>query len=86
MSEVEFDEFQTPSSFEVDETPKMIKWVIKYSGGLIKDEKQANYFLLGFVVLSLIFSLFFTSGVFKGPTKPPSGLRGDILKVPFNKF
>lgn len=43
--------FQTP-------TPKIIQWVIKYSGGLIKDETQANYVLIGFIALAIIFSLF----------------------------
>ncbi|MBU6431461.1 MAG: hypothetical protein KGJ58_03135, partial [Patescibacteria group bacterium] len=49
--------FQTP-------TPKIIQWVIKYSGGLIKDGKQASFVLLGFVVAAIIVSmfLFFGSG------------------------
>ncbi|MBI3305990.1 hypothetical protein HYZ82_02535 [Candidatus Nomurabacteria bacterium] len=42
-------EFQRPSqSFETP-PPKIVEWVIKYSGGAIKDEKQANYVLIGFV-------------------------------------
>ena len=47
--------FQTP-------TPKIIEWVIewviKYSGGYVKDEKQASHVLIGFVVLAIIISLF----------------------------
>ena len=43
--------FQTP-------TPKIVEWVIKYSSGLVKDKKQANYVLIGFVVLMIIISLF----------------------------
>ena len=39
------------------DTPKMIQWIIKYSGGLIKNEKQANFVLLGVVVLSVVISL-----------------------------
>ena len=35
-------------------TSKIIQWVIKYSGGLVKDEKQANYILIGFAALSII--------------------------------
>lgn len=35
----------------------MIRILIKYSGGLIKNEKQAIYILLIFVSLILIFSL-----------------------------
>lgn len=45
--------------------PKMVQLVIRYSGGLIKDEKQANYVLLGFVVIALliIFVMFFVAVV-----------------------
>lgn len=46
------------------QTPKIIYWTIKYSNGLIKNENQAQYLLLGFVALSIIFtfSLYFSSG------------------------
>jgi len=44
------------------ETPKIIQWVIKYSGGLVKDKKQADYVLLGFVVVVIIISLFLFFG------------------------
>jgi hypothetical protein len=44
-------------------TPKIIQWLIKYSGGLIKNERQAAYILIGFVVLAIIVSLFL---VFRG--------------------
>ncbi len=44
--------------------PKIIRWLIKYSGGLIKNEKQASYFILGFIVLAVIISflLIFSGG------------------------
>ncbi len=52
-------------------TPKIIAWVVRNSGGYIKDGRQAAYVLVGFVVLSLIISLFlFTSG---GAPGAPSG-------------
>jgi hypothetical protein len=44
-------------------TPKMVKMVIKYSGGAIKDQKHAEYILLAFVAIALIVSGFF---VFSG--------------------
>lgn len=53
----EGEEFQRPSQSFQTPTPKIVEWVIKYSGGLIKDEKQANYILIGFVVLVVIISL-----------------------------
>lgn len=54
-------------------TPKIIQWVIKYSGGLIKNEKQASYLILGFVILAIIISL---SLIFRGgglKTQEPTG-------------
>jgi len=36
--------------------PKIIRLIIKYSGGLIKDKNQANYFLFGFLVVVIIFT------------------------------
>jgi len=47
-------------------TPKIIQWTIKYSGGLIKNEKQAQYVLLGFIAVIIIVSLFL---VFSGEDK-----------------
>ena len=58
----EGEEFQQPSQFFQTPTPKIVEWVIKYSGGTIKDKKQANYVLVGFVALAIIISLFLISG------------------------
>ncbi|MBW2010358.1 MAG: hypothetical protein JRI32_01575 [Deltaproteobacteria bacterium] len=44
------------------DSPKIIQWIIKYSGGLIKNEKQANYFVLGFVGLLILISIILISG------------------------
>lgn len=38
--------------------PKMAAFVIKVSGGKVKNRKQAEYILLAFVVLSLFISFF----------------------------
>jgi len=54
------DELQTPQAERGDdEGSKMAKWVIKYSGGLIKDKYQANYVLLGMVVLFFLLAGYF---------------------------
>ena len=44
-------------------TPKMIQVLIKHSGGAIKTERQAEYFLFGLVILGMLLSgyLFFKS-------------------------
>ena len=58
----EGEEFQrTRQSFQT-QTPKIVEWVIKYSDGSIKDEKQANYFLIGFVAMAIVISLFLIFG------------------------
>jgi len=54
-------------------TPKIIDWVMKYSGGAIKDEKQANYVLIGFVSVAIIvFLMVIFSGRSKIPSSPPT--------------
>ena len=48
---------QAPLVPESSGNPKIIQFVIKYSGGLVKDERQAEYVLLVFSILIIIFSL-----------------------------
>ena len=38
-------------------TSRIVQFVIKYSGGLIQNEKQANHAILGFIVSLFILSL-----------------------------
>jgi len=66
----EGEEFQRPRQSFQTPTPKIIELVIKYSGGAIKDEKQANYVLIGLVAVAIIISLFtlFSGG---SNSKPP---------------
>lgn len=73
MTQVEFEETRISSPVRYKNTPKMLEWVIKYSGGLIKNERQANFVLLVFVILSIILTLyvFFKSGP---STEPPTDL------------
>ena len=42
--------------------PKIIRWVIKYSGGLIRNEKQAFYFISGFILIAFIIALLLIFG------------------------
>lgn len=71
---VKFEEYRAPRSY-YPETPKIIQWVIKYSGGYIKDEKQASYAVLGFVAVAIVISLFL---IFSGG--PSSDLKKIIPK------
>ena len=81
----EGEEFQrTRQSFQTP-MPKIVGWVIKYSGGYIKNEKQANYVLIGFVVLVIIISLFLFFGDYNSQslTPPPPPINGlDYYAIP----
>lgn len=61
-SDVKFNEQRPQTPLYFPGTPKIIQWVIKYSGGLIKNEKQAQYVILGFVAIAIIISLFLIFG------------------------
>lgn len=70
MSQVEFEESRLQSSYQgFDNTSRMVKWVIKYSGGLIKSKIGANYFLLVVFVVFTILSLFM---IFSSAGKEPT--------------
>lgn len=49
------------------ETSALIQWVIRHSGGLIQDERQASYVLLGFAALAVIVSLALIFGAMRSP-------------------
>jgi len=70
------EEWQRSTQIFYPETPKIIQWVIKYSGGYIKDEKQANYVLLGFVAVAIVVALFLIFG----------GSESQAPKVPSSPF
>jgi len=72
------------------ETPKIIQWLIKYSGGLIKNEKQAYYVLLGFVIIAVIISFYLILSGVEAPNiikgteyKPYEGYGGKQLPDEF---
>jgi len=72
-SRVKFEEDQYTRRSYYPETPKIIQWVMKYSGGLVKDEKQASYVLVGFAVLAIIvFLMVIFSGRSEIPPPPPT--------------
>ena len=81
----EGEEFQRPRSFQTP-TPKIVQWVIKYSGGAVKDERQANYVLIGFVVVAIIvvFIFLFSGGGKKVKFSP--GVQEEMQKATKNLF
>ena len=68
-SGVKSNEWQSQTSSYLPGTPKIIQWIIKYSGGLVRDEKQASYVLIGFVALAIaVVIIFMVSGGSNQPT------------------
>ena len=53
-NEVQFDIDQIQHTSFKPKEPTLVRLVIKYSGGFAKDEKQANYILLGFSILAIV--------------------------------
>ncbi|MFH1201199.1 MAG: hypothetical protein V1484_02670 [bacterium] len=49
---------KAPEVPQDSDVPKMVQLVMKWSGGAIKEQKQAEYVLLGFVILAISISLF----------------------------
>lgn len=65
------DEWRRSAQTFYPGTPKIIRWTIKYSGGLVKNEKQASYVLIGFVAVAIIIVLFLIFGGGEQTTPPP---------------
>lgn len=58
----EGEEFkQSERSFE-PQAPRMAQWVIRHSGGRIQNGRQANYVLIGFILLAALTTFFLLSG------------------------
>ncbi|MBM3261724.1 hypothetical protein FJY93_04920 [Candidatus Kaiserbacteria bacterium] len=74
---IEGGEFRRPVQSFQTQTPKIVQWVMRYSGGYIKDEKQAQYVLLGFVAVAIIISFMFllSGGGGDAEIKAPSGYK-----------
>ncbi len=62
---------KSPEALKNSDIPKMVGWVMKLSGGAIKEQKTAEYVLLALVVLMVIISLFLFFSGEKKSTKPP---------------
>ena len=60
MANIEFEEHQSPSQarLRAAESGVIIGKLIEYSGGLVKNARQARYVLLGFAVMMIAASLF----------------------------
>jgi len=73
---------QAPSWEPPQEYGFFIRWVMKLSGGRIRDVRSASYILLGFAALAIVVSLVLFFKNIYGPSKPPAGYRGNIPDLP----
>lgn len=69
--------FQRPAQYtNQDDSPKIIRWITNYSGGFIKDEKQANYVIIAFIIVVMGVSIFLYISSRPNNSKPtPEALR-----------
>ncbi|MEK7568867.1 MAG: hypothetical protein AAB497_02020 [Patescibacteria group bacterium] len=58
---------------------KLVHWAMKYSNGLIKDERRANYVLIWFSMLIIVFSLFL---IFRGGDKNTETIPEPFINKP----
>ena len=56
------DSYKAVKFYSETDTPKVVKLVMKWSGGAIKEQRQAEYVLLGFVIVAIGISLFLVFG------------------------
>ncbi len=76
MNEVQFQEWRPPQYKA--QVPKIVQWLIAYSGGLVKNEKQATQVILGMAIAMAIISVF----LFLKAVRSPAPLPADqIIKV-----
>jgi len=72
---------QTVATSQTSDAPKIVQLVMKCSGGAIKDERRAEYVLLGFVVVAIIISLFLVLGGGKKNISPPKEIIDNTLNT-----
>jgi len=55
--DVQLDIDKQPRAVVQVKNSRFVQFVMNHSFGIVKDETQASYFLLGFVILAFIFSI-----------------------------
>lgn len=71
---------------KINQTPKgskMVEWLVKQ--GITKDEKQAEYVLLGFVIIAIIISFYLFFGGKHTQQKPSDALLEQMKQIQINK-
>jgi hypothetical protein len=70
-----------PEISKNSEIPKMVQLIMKWSGGAIKEQRQAEYVLLGFVAVAIGISIYL---MFGGLTTTPTLI--DIQNIDQSQF
>lgn len=80
MSNVEFEENNFPGNrfVEASKSPVMVKFILQT--GLVKDEKQANYVLIGVAVCAFLLTLYVIKDMFGGPANQNIIVPSNILQ------
>ncbi|MEK7176927.1 MAG: hypothetical protein AAB719_01345 [Patescibacteria group bacterium] len=71
--------WQALKYYRQPEPPKVITLIMKYSGGVVKNHKQAEYVLLGLTVLAIIISIFLFSSAGAGVPTPISSYESLLM-------
>lgn len=65
-------------------TPKIIRWIVIHSKGLVKNEKEATYLLFIVLFFILAIAIFFLGLSLKKPFIPPEALEIPEKGLPIN--
>lgn len=58
LKSAENEKYKAIKFFDQTDTPKVVKLVMKYSGGAIKEQKTAEYILFALVIIAVSISIF----------------------------
>jgi hypothetical protein len=61
-TDAETESYRAVKFYKETAEPKIVKTVIKYSGGAVKNQKQAEWILLVFVILAIAVSIYLFFG------------------------
>ena len=79
----ETDSYKAVKLYNEPDAPKIVRLVMKYSSGAIKEEKQAYWVLLGFVILAFIAAIFVLHYSFSSNRNPKltPEQQNDLLRI-----
>lgn len=77
------NQYKAIKFYEQTDAPKIVKLVMKYSGGVVKEQKTAEYVLFAFVIITMSVSVYlFFSGQNSSRPSPDQleQMRNNMLK------